>query len=93
MARKVEPTSPAVLREIPQRTLRNDIAKVLAEVAAGARFRITVNGHPVADLVPAPQQRTWVPRAEVERILRETPVDDRFLSDVRGALDQRVDEL
>lgn len=40
------------MREIPQRELRNDISRVLREVEAGERLRITVDGRPVADLVP-----------------------------------------
>ena len=80
------------IREIPQRELRNDISRVLAEVAVGARFRVTVGGKPVADLVPVGGPRTWVPRAELERILRQAPLDPGFLADVDAAVDQTIDD-
>ena len=35
----------------------------------------------------------FVPRAAVEEILREAPLDQQFESDVREALDDRIDEL
>lgn len=37
---------------VPQRMLRNQTAALLRRVQAGERLRITVHGHPVADLVP-----------------------------------------
>ncbi|MGV9668693.1 type II toxin-antitoxin system Phd/YefM family antitoxin [Nocardia niigatensis] len=45
-------TSPAEFPEIPQRELRNDASRVLREVRAGRSYTITVDGTPVADLVP-----------------------------------------
>jgi len=78
-------------KEIPQRELRNSVSRILADVARGKSFRITVSGKPVADLVPASTRRTWVPRAELERILREAPLDKNFLRDVDDAVDQSTD--
>lgn len=62
-------------RTIPQRELRNDIGKVLREVERGRTIRVTVDGRPVADLVPVPQRRAAVPWGELMRLLHETPVD------------------
>ncbi|WP_410873674.1 type II toxin-antitoxin system Phd/YefM family antitoxin [Nocardia sp. A7] len=58
---------PAELPEIPQRELRNDASRVLREVRAGQSYTITVDGAPVADLVPHrnAHRRAAVPRAEV----------------------------
>ncbi|MFD3596714.1 type II toxin-antitoxin system Phd/YefM family antitoxin [Nocardia sp. NPDC058640] len=60
-------TSPAELPEIPQRELRNDASRVLREVRSGQSYTITVDGAPVADLVPHrhAHRRAAVPRAEV----------------------------
>jgi prevent-host-death family protein len=80
-------------REIPQRELRNDVSAVLDEVAAGARLRITVRGKPVADLIPVAGTRTFVPRADVLRILDLAPLDAGFSSDVGALLGQTIDEL
>ncbi|MFE5283650.1 type II toxin-antitoxin system Phd/YefM family antitoxin [Nocardia sp. NPDC056611] len=59
-------TSPAELPEIPQRELRNDASRVLREVRAGRSYTITVDGTPVADLVPHRnlRRRTAVPLTE-----------------------------
>jgi prevent-host-death family protein len=80
-------------REVPQRELRNDVAGVLREVAAGRRLRVTVRGRPVADLVPISAARSFVPRSEFGAILSEDPLDPGFIGDVRGALPSTVDEL
>ncbi|TMC73297.1 MAG: type II toxin-antitoxin system prevent-host-death family antitoxin [Chloroflexi bacterium] len=90
MKRKERPFQKPV-REIPQRELRNEISRVLAEVEAGARFRVTVNGRPVAELVPFSNRRTWVPREDVLAILREAPLDKHFFRDVDGAVDQTTE--
>lgn len=81
------------VREIPQRELRNDISRVLREVAEGKVVRVTVKGRPVADLVPVSEARRFVTRADFESILRESPLDLGFVKDVQVALCSTVDEL
>jgi prevent-host-death family protein len=54
--------------EVPQRQLRNDTAALLRRVEAGERLRVTVHGHPVADLVPTEATPEFLPR---ERLLAE----------------------
>ena len=82
------------MRTIPQRELRNNIARVLREVEAGERLRITVDGRPVADLVPvAAGRRTFVPRDEVARLLTESPLDVGFGRDVAIASGATIEEL
>jgi prevent-host-death family protein len=52
---------------VPQRELRNRTADLLRRVEAGERLRITVHGHPVAELVPIGDElppRTFVPLKE-----------------------------
>lgn len=82
------------MKTIPQRELRNNIARVLREVEAGEHIRITVNGRPVADLVPVEEgyPRTFVPIELVEKMLREAPLDRDFMRDVRGDK-QTIDEM
>ncbi|HYM45741.1 MAG TPA: type II toxin-antitoxin system prevent-host-death family antitoxin [Solirubrobacteraceae bacterium] len=56
--------------EVPQRDLRNNTAALLRRVERGEHLRITIHGHPVADLVPvddAPRRRTFVPVEELRR--------------------------
>src|SRR2546422_7303133 len=80
------------IREIAQRELRNDISRVLAAVERGVRFRVTVRGRPVAEIVPIPRQKTWVPRDEVLEILRRAPVGENFMTHVDGAADSPIPE-
>lgn len=80
-------------REIPQRELRNHLAKILEEVAAGTRLRVTVRGKPVAELVPVETGRRFVPRAEVSHILKNSPLDRRFPRDVAAATGTTIDDL
>jgi len=59
--------------DVPQRELRNRTADLLRRVEAGERLRITVHGHPVAELVPLEERaarRTFVPLGELEQGLR-----------------------
>lgn len=54
--------------EIRQSELRNENAAVMRRVAAGESFVVTVNGRPVADVVPHRQgstRRPFVPVADV----------------------------
>lgn len=56
--------------DVPQREFRNRTADLLRRVETGERLRITVHGHPVAELVPIEDEgirpRTFVPLKEIE---------------------------
>ncbi|MFA5785577.1 MAG: type II toxin-antitoxin system prevent-host-death family antitoxin [Actinomycetota bacterium] len=80
-------------REIPERELRNHIGEVLREVAAGKHLRVTIRGRAVADLVPVRLERRFATRAEVERILRETPLDAKFADDVDRIVGATIEEM
>lgn len=82
------------MRVIPQRELRNDIGRVLREVEAGERLRITVDGRPVADLVPiAGAPRTFVSLEDVTRLLGQATLDGAFKRDLDAAVGETIDEL
>ena len=53
--------------DVPQRDLRNRTAELLRRVEAGERLRITVHGHPVAELGPLGEGAEFVPRDELIR--------------------------
>jgi prevent-host-death family protein len=42
--------------DIPARELRNNVSGVLRRVESGQRLRVTVNGRPVATIVPLPRR-------------------------------------
>jgi prevent-host-death family protein len=82
------------MRMIPQRELRDHISQVLREVEAGERLRITVDGRPVADIVPiGGPRRTFVPRDEVLQMLSRAPLDPAFQHDLEAATGSTIDEL
>jgi prevent-host-death family protein len=51
--------------DVPQRELRNNTASLLRRVEAGERLRITVHGHPIAELVPVDRAPEFVPFSEL----------------------------
>lgn len=79
------------IRRIPLRELRNDVSRILKEVEAGVTYRVTVDGKPMADLVPIRERRTFVPWPIIERIIREAPLDPGFMADVRDPDDVMED--
>ena len=73
--------------DVPQRQLRNNTADLLRRVEAGERLRITVHGHPVAELVPVDRTAPFVPFDEVVRELRGVMRPDDRLDDELRDLD------
>lgn len=64
---------------IRQSELRNDNAAVMRRVAQGESFVVTVNGRPVADVVPHQPGSTrsrFVPVAELADVFADTPISD-----------------
>lgn len=77
---------------IQQSQLRNDNARVMRRVAAGASFVVTVNGRPVADVVPHrddSRRRRFVPVAELADALADVrrPASGAWRADLVAADD------
>ncbi len=82
------------MTEIPSRDLRNDTAGVLRRVEAGESLTVTTNGRAVARLVPLPRtHRSWLPRAELVRFLREAQADPGLRDDLRRLAGETTDNL
>ena len=79
--------------EIPQRELRNNVAGVLREVAAGRRVRVTVRGRAVAELVPVSERSAFALRSDVETVLAEAPLDAGFAADVDAVVGSTIEDL
>jgi prevent-host-death family protein len=77
-------------REIAQRELRNDVARVLREAEAGATFTITVRGRPVARLGPLRTARVDVDQGTLSGILAE-PLDSEELAQDLAAAERPLD--
>jgi len=80
-------------REIPQRELRNNVSAVLRDVEAGEAVRVTVRGRAVAELVPVSSRKDHLSPADVERIVRDAPLDRAFVADVEEVAAATIDEL
>ena len=70
--------------EVPQRELRNNTASLLRRVEAGEHLRITVHGHPVAELVPVDHAAQFVPFNDIVNGLHGLMrADDRLDAELR----------
>lgn len=74
--------------DVPQRELRNNTASLLRRVEAGERLRITVHGHPVAELVPVERAQPFVPFNELISELGGKMLPNDRLDDELRELDE-----
>ena len=82
------------MARIATRELRNDTAGVLRRVQAGEDVVITVNGEPVARLIPiVGQRRRWVPGAELLARLDGGQADPGLRDDLRQLAGDTTDDL
>jgi len=79
--------------EIASRELRNDTAGVLRRVEAGERVTITVNGRPVAELVPVQRGKRPIQRDEFLARLRLTQADPGLRDDLAELAGDTTDDL
>jgi prevent-host-death family protein len=84
-------SSIAMVGDVSIRELRAHTTEVLRRVQAGECLHVTVNGRPVAELVPLPGQATWVPRQHVLDALRQT--DGQLHHELAEALPATIDQL
>lgn len=79
---------------VPSRALRNDTAAVLRRVEAGERVTVTVNGRPVAELVPVQRaRRAWIRREELVARLRRAQADPGLRDDLARLAGDTTDDL
>lgn len=89
-------SSPAEFPQIPQRELRNEASRVLRDVGSGRSYTITVDGAPVADLIPHRHatRRIAVPRDEILGAFRAfdgmCSDDHQWREDVEGRIDDTL---
>ncbi len=65
---------------IPLRELKNQCSAIVRRAEQGESFEVTVDGRLCAILTPAkpPGPQTWVPVADVLRMLEETDLGEAF---------------
>lgn len=79
---------------VASRDLRNDTAGVLRRAQAGEEIVITVNGQPVAHLLPIrPVRRRWLSAAELATRLRTAQADSGLREDLAWLAGDTTDDL
>lgn len=79
---------------VASRDLRNDTAGVLRRVQSGEDVVITVNGQPVAQLVPVhPARRRWLSGVELAARLRSAQADPGLRDDLARLAGETTDDL
>lgn len=79
---------------VASRDLRNDTAGVLRRVESGERVTITVNGRPVAEIVPLRRtRRSWISRDELVARLSTAQADPGLRDDLLHLAGDTTDDL
>ena len=79
--------------DIGVRDLRNRTAQVIDAVRAGERVTLTVNGEPVADIVPHGRRERWLSGSALREQLRSDAADPGLTGDLDALAGQTLDEL
>jgi prevent-host-death family protein len=80
------------MTEVATRQLRNETRALLERVEAGEPVTITVDGRPVAELVPVSRDR-WMRREEFVRRLRGAQADPALAVDLAELAGESTDDL
>lgn len=85
--------------EIQQSELRNNNAAIMRRVSGGESFTVTVNGRPVADVVPHRRdhgRRRFVQAADVAAMAETSPLSkhqaDAWLHDIRDGREEEPED-
>lgn len=79
--------------EIGVRELRNRTARVVDAVRAGERVVLTVNGEPVADIVPHGRRSRWLSGEQLRTQLVDRAADPGLAAELDEAVGQTLEEL
>jgi prevent-host-death family protein len=75
------------------RDLRNRTSQVIAAVRAGERVTLSVNGEPIADIVPHGRRAPWLSGAHLHRQLESRAADRGLRAELSELAGQTLDEL
>jgi prevent-host-death family protein len=79
---------------VASRDLRNHTAEVLRRVAAGDRVTITVNGAPVAELIPpSTSRRPSISREDLVLLITRHRADAGLRTDLDALTGETTDDL
>ncbi len=75
------------------RDLRNRTAGVIDAVQAGERVTLTVNGEPLADIVPHGRRARWLAGSRLREQLHDRAADAALQDELDVLAGQTLDEL
>jgi len=78
--------------EVASRDLRNSTRSLLDRVESGESLTITIDGRPVAVLVPVGRRPRWVARSEFVSVLTNQ-ADARLTADLDELAGEMTDEV
>ena len=79
---------------VASRDLRNHTAEVLRQVADGARVTVTVNGTPVAEIIPIPAlRRASMSKRDLIVLLANHQADPGLSNDLAALAGETTDDL
>lgn len=81
------------MAQVASRELRNQTRSLLDRVEAGERITITVEGRPVAELIPTAVRRRWMPRDQFARDILRHQADSTLTADLAALADESTDDL
>jgi prevent-host-death family protein len=79
--------------EIGVRDLRNHTARVIDAVKGGERVVLTVNGEPLADIVPHGARTRWLAGEQLRRQLGDRAADPDLTRELDVLAGQTLDAL
>jgi prevent-host-death family protein len=81
------------MTDVASRELRNNTRALLERVEAGETITITVDGRPVAALVPAGSRPRFMSRERFIRAVYSHRADPGLLSDIRSLVPDSTDDI
>ncbi len=81
------------MADVASRELRNNTRALLDRVAAGEDIRITVDGRPVALLVPVRTRPSFLPKARFLELIAGHQADPGLADDLRELAPDTTDDL
>ena len=81
------------MTSVASRELRNETRALLERVESGEEITITVNGRPVARLVPPDVRERWMSRAAFVALITNDQADPGLRADLRRLAPDTTDDL
>jgi prevent-host-death family protein len=75
------------------RDLRNHTAKVIDAVKAGEQVTLTVNGEPLADILPHSTRTRWLAGEQLRERLATSAADPALQNELDELVGQTLEEL